>query len=142
MNYEFKWDLYRFGYEWDFARFNYGFIGLVTEVKYNKVSAFIATPVQSAELEEVKAPVPTIGGIARGYLGDYVSITGEFTGLKITRDEFRGKFYDFDLYGQLNLTKNLALQGGYRSVEVDYLVDEDAGTFTFKGPYFGGTLRF
>lgn len=142
VNYEFKWDLMRVGYEWDFARFSHGFIGVVTELKYNKISAFISTPGQTATLEEVKAPVPTIGGIARGYLGDYVSITGEFTGLKITRDEFRGKFYDFDLYAQLNLTKNFAAQAGYRSVDVDYLVDDDEGTFKMKGPYFGGLVRF
>lgn len=142
VNYEFKWDLYRVGYEWDFARFNYGFIGLVTELKYNKVSAFILSQAGSATLEEVKAPIPTVGGIARGYLGDYLSVTGEFTALKLDREEFRGKFYDFDLYGQLNFTKNLAAQFGYRSLDVDYLVDGDAGVLTFKGTYFGGTLRF
>jgi hypothetical protein len=142
VNYEFKWDVYRIGYEWDFARFNYGFIGLVTELKYNRVSAFIDSPVGSATLEEVKAPIPTIGGIARGYLGDYFSVTGEFTALSIDRDEFRGKFYDLDLYGQLNFTRNLAAQFGYRSLDVDYLVDGDSGVLRFKGTYFGGTLRF
>jgi hypothetical protein len=142
VNYEFKWDLYRIGYEWDFARFNYGFVGVIAELKYNKVSAFINSPAGNATLEEVQAPIPTVGGIARGYLGEYVSVTGEFTALKLDREEFRGKFYDLDLYGQLNFTKNLAAQLGYRSLDVDYLVDGDAGILKFKGMYFGGTLRF
>jgi hypothetical protein len=142
VDYEFKWDLYRIGYEWDFVRFGHGFVGAIAELKYNKVSASVSSVVATASIEDVKAPIPTVGGIARGYLGNYVSITGEFTGLKLDRDEFRGKFYDFDLYGQLNLTKALAVQVGYRSVDVDYLVDEDQGTFTMKGPYFGGLIRF
>ena len=146
VNYEFKWDLYRFGYEWDFVRMSHGFIGGIVEVKYNKVSATISNPASSASIEEVKVPVPTVGGIARGYIGDYFSITGQFTGLKLDREEFRGKFYDFDLYGQLNFTKNFAAQAGYRSLDVDYFLDDDddddSGTFKMKGPYFGGVVRF
>ena len=147
VNYDFKWELYRFGYEWDAIRMSHGFIGAILELKYNKVSATISNPATTATIEEQKVPVPTVGGIARGYLGDYFSITGQFTGLKLNRDEFRGRFYDFDLYGQLNFTKNFAVQAGYRSLDVDYFVandddDDDAGTFTMKGPYFGGVVRF
>jgi hypothetical protein len=142
VNYEFKWDMYRFGYEWDFVRMSHGFVGVIAELKYNEVSATISNPATSASFEKVKVPVPTIGGIARGYLGDYFSLTGQFTGLKLDRTDFFGKFYDLDLYAQLNLTRNLAVQGGYRSVDVDYVIDEDSGTFRMKGPYLGGTLRF
>ena len=136
-----KWDLYRFGYEWDAVALNKGFVGVIFDVKYNKVSASLAGA-GITESTEVKAPVPTIGGIARGYIGDFVSITGEFTALKLDRDDFRGKFYDFDLYAQINLVKSLAAQLGYRSVTVDYLVDSDAGLFTLRGPYVGGVVRF
>ena len=142
VDYPLKWNLYRIGYEWDFARFHYGFVGLVTEVKYNKVTAAIDAANIGAESTEVKAPVPTVGGIARVYFGQYVSATTEFTALKLTRDEFRGKFYDFDVYGQLNLVKQLGVQVGYRSIDVDYLVDSEEGALKFKGPYFGGVLRF
>lgn len=127
VNYEFKWDLYRFGYEWDFLTFDRGFVGVIAELKYNKVTATVVSPVGGTATEDVKAPIPTIGGIARGYLGDYVSVTGEFTGLKITRDDFRGRFYDFDIYAQVNLNKYLAAQVGYRAVDVDYLVDASTG---------------
>ena len=142
VTYELEWKLYRIGYEWDFVRFNYGFVGLVAEVKYNKVLATLSAPSVGAEATEANVPVPTIGGIARGYLGQYLSVTGEFTGLKLTRDEFRGRFYDLDIYAQLNLVKQLAIQAGYRSLDVDYLADGDNGTLTFDGPYLGGVIRF
>lgn len=136
-----KWDFYRFGYEWDAISMRRGFIGLVTEVKYNKITASLDSAIVS-EQTEVTAPVPTIGGIARGYLTEYVSVTGEFTALKLDRTDFRAKFYDFDLYGQVNLTRNVAAQVGYRSIDADYRVDADNGVLKLKGVYFGGAVRF
>ncbi len=125
----------------DAIALNKGFVGVIADVKYNKVSATLDAAAGS-EATDAKAPVPTIGGIGRGYLGDYLSVTAEFTGIRFTRKDFRAKFYDFDLYTQLNLIKNLAAQIGYRSVIVDYLFDGDTGTMTLKGPYFGGVVRF
>jgi hypothetical protein len=144
-----NWDVYRFGYEWDIIARSHGFVGLITEVKYNKVQANVSatgsvlgqSQTLSAAVDQT-APVPTIGGIARGYLGEYVSVTGEFTGLKLDRDEFRAKFYDFDIYGAAHLGKNAGVQAGYRSIDVDFLVDGDEGTMKMTGPYFGGFVRF
>jgi hypothetical protein len=147
-NADIRWDVYRFGYEWDFLRMRRGFVGLVTELKYNKVKAEVtgttSTPVVQnfVGVFDQQAPIPTIGGIARGYIGDYVSITGEFTGLKIDRTDWRGKFYDFDIYGAGHFGKSAGVQVGYRSLDVDFLVDEDAGIMTMKGMYFGGFVRF
>jgi hypothetical protein len=144
VDYEFKWKLYTVGYEWDFVALKYGFIGVIGELQYNSVKASITAASVSATETEVKVPLPTIGGIARGYLGQYFSITGEVNGLNITRNGRRGKFYDIDVYGQLNFTKSVAAQFGYRRLDVDYLWNDgqDQGTFILKGPYFGGTVRF
>ncbi len=143
---DFKWTLMRFGYEWDVVSTDRGFVGVFGDVKYNTVEATLSSPVVGTTATDVTAPIPTIGGIARGYLGSSVSVTGEFTGLKITRDEFEGKFFDFDIYGTLNLGRHIGIQGGYRSLDVDYLTndgaDVDSGTFKMKGPYFGGVVRF
>lgn len=140
-----KWDLWKFGYEWDVVSGNGGFVGLVVDVKYNRVSAEISSPAFGAELTEAKAPVPGVGGIARAYLSKYFSVTGEFTTFKMpdkVSESIDGKFADFDLYGTLNLGRNLGVQGGYRSITADYAQDEDAGALKMKGPYFGGVLRF
>jgi hypothetical protein len=138
-----KWKLYRFGYEWDFVSRERGFFGVIADVKYNRVEAAIDSPaLTSAATTDTTAPVPTIGVIARGYLAPRVSITGEFSGLSITRDEFEGKFFDFDLYGTVSAGRSFGVQGGYRSVVVDYLVDGDSGGLKMKGPYFGAVVRF
>jgi hypothetical protein len=138
-----KWDLWKFGYEWDFVSRERGFFGVIADLKYNKITASVDSPLlTSAATTDTSTPVPTIGVIGRGYLAPMVAITGEFTGLSITRDEFEAKFFDFDLYGTVSFGRNVGVQGGYRSVVVDYLVDEDSGDLKMKGPYFGAVVRF
>jgi len=137
------WDLWKFGYEWDFVSRERGFLGVVADVKYNKVEASIDSPVlTSAATTDTTAAVPTIGVIGRGYLSPMVAVTGEFTALSFDRDENRVKLYDFDLYGTVSFGRNVGVQGGYRSVVVDYLVDQDGGDLKMKGPYFGAVVRF
>jgi hypothetical protein len=141
VNSTFEWEFYRVGYEWDVVSARRAYLGLLVDLKYNKITTQLSSAV-GTETTEVKVPVPTIGGIARVYLSDYISVTGEFTGLKLDRSEFRGKFYDIDAYGQLNFTRTFAAQVGYRSVTVDYRVDDDTGDLKLEGIYFGGVVRF
>jgi hypothetical protein len=139
------WNLWKIGYEWDFFSGSGGFAGLLVDVKYNKVQAEISSPVLGVELAEANAPVPGIGGIARGYFSKNFSVTGEFTMFKMLdsiSEEIDGNFYDFDVYATINLGRNAAAQGGYRSLTVDYLLDEDFGNLKMKGFYFGGLARF
>jgi hypothetical protein len=140
-----KWDLWKFGYEWDFVSGPAGFVGAVVDVKYSKVSAEISAAGLGVEAAEADAPVPGLGAIGRGNLGKYFSVTGEFTAFKMPdsfSEEIDGKFFDFDLYGTVNLGRNVGAQIGYRSITVDYTFDEDAGDLKMKGPYFGGVIRF
>jgi hypothetical protein len=139
---ELDWALTRIGYEWDPVSTARGFVGLVVDLKYNKMNAQLSAPGISAQIFERKIPVPTIGGIGRGYLGQYISFTAEMTGFKVNRSDFVAKFFDFDLYGTANLGRNLGVQYGYRSVTVKYDIDEDAGDLKLKGPYFGLLVRF
>jgi hypothetical protein len=140
------WKFWRFGYEWDFISRSSGFLGLVTELKYNQVRGEIGTPIANLDATaEQTAPVPAIGLVGRGYLSKNVSITGEFTGFKLPDafiEEFDGAFWDFDIYGTVNLGRNAAVQAGYRSLDVDYIADEDLGRLKMKGIYFGGLVRF
>jgi hypothetical protein len=141
---EVEWKLWRFGYEWDFISRTAGFLGLIGELKYNDVRAQIATPA-GIELGEARAPVPAIGVIGRGYLTQYVSITGEFTGFKLPdsiSEEYEAEFWDYDVYGTVNLGRNAAVQAGYRSLDVQYIFDADLGRLKMTGFYFGGLLRF
>jgi hypothetical protein len=138
-----KWNLWKFGYEWDVVSRERGFLGLIVDLKYNRVEASIDSPaLTTAAATDTTAVAPTIGVIARGYLAPMVAVTGEFTALSLNRDEFEATIYDFDLYGTVSFGRNVGVQGGYRSVVVDYLVDEDGGDLKMKGPYFGAVVRF
>lgn len=138
------WKAYRFGYEYDFVSRDRGFVGLLLEAKYTDVQATISNFLAS-EFARARAPIPALGGIARVYVVPNISITGEFSGIKLpesVNDNYRAKYYDFDLYGTVNFTNNVGAQVGYRSFDVLYKVDKDQGNMTLKGPYFGGVVRF
>jgi hypothetical protein len=149
-----SWRLWRFGYEWDFVARDRGLLGFIAELKYNDVHASLEASGFGTEITEVTAPIPTIGIIARVYPHQDVSITTEFTGFKMpgfignkisdsfSGDDFEAKMYDFDIYGTINFGRHAAVQGGYRSVTADYLVEDDAGDLKMKGLYFGGLVRF
>jgi hypothetical protein len=138
------WKMWRLGYEWDFISRQTGFLGVIAELKQNTVSAEIDSPVGSAVVES-RAPIPAVGLIGRGYFSENFSVTGEFTGFKMLdsfSEDFDAEFWDFDVYATLNFGRNAGVQGGYRSIDVEYLSEEDFGELTMKGWYFGGVIRF
>ena len=145
-----QWKAYRFGYEYDFLYHPRWFAGFVGEVKYTDIQATLSTTflgVADTEFSHARAPIPAVGGIGRGYVTNYISITGEFTFFKLPTqaagsNNYGGNFYDFDLYGTVNFTNYVGAQIGYRSFDVAYQVKQDTGAMTLKGPYFGGVVRF
>ncbi len=138
-----KWDLWRFGYEWDFVSMAKGYVGVIADIKYNKLTASVDSPVLSSSAStEQNAPVPTIGVAFRAFPVDMVSIGGEFSGLKIKRGDFDAKFFDLNVDGTIYFGKYVGVQGGYRSVTVDYVIDDDVGDLKLKGPWLGGLVRF
>jgi hypothetical protein len=144
VNWSAEWKTYRFGYEYDFISTSRGFGGFILEAKYTDVTATLATPFFT-EFAHASAPIPAIGGIVRVYVVPNISITGEFSGIKLPEsidENYRAKYYDFDLYGTINFTNNVGAQLGYRSFDVFYRVDEDEGELKLKGIYFGGVARF
>jgi hypothetical protein len=137
------WKLYRFGYEYDFIRRDSGFGGVIAEVKYTDVKVSLASPVIS-EFAEAHAPIPALGGIGRYYIVPTVAVTGEFTIFKLPtiQDQYSGHYTDLNIYGTVNFTKSVGVQGGFRSTDFGYLVKEDTGAFTLKGIYFGVVARY
>ncbi|MBA3231338.1 MAG: hypothetical protein H0T05_00805 [Acidobacteria bacterium] len=138
------WKAYRFGYEWDFIYRDRGFLGLVLEAKYTDVQATLENVIDT-QFVHARAPIPAIGIIGRGYIMPNVSITGEFSGFKLPEgisDDYRARYFDFDIYTTINFTNNVGVQGGYRSFDVFYRVDDDQGALVLKGLYFGGVVRF
>ena len=141
---ELEWKAYRFGFEYDFLYRDRGFIGLLLEAKYTHVEATLANVIDT-QFVRARAPIPAVGFIGRGYVASNVSITGEFSFFKLPEsidEDYRAKYYDFDLYGTVNFTDNVGAQAGYRSFDVFYHVDSDEGELRLKGLYFGGVVRF
>lgn len=136
-----EWKDWRFGLEWDFIYRDRGYLGFITEVKYTDVEVDITSPITS-EFTSVTVPIPTIGLGGRGYLTKNFSVTGEFTGLKLTIDDKEGTYYNLDLYATFNFTNNFGVQGGYRTLSGEYLVDLDQGNLELRGLYFGAVARF
>ncbi len=141
------WKAWRLGYEYDFIYRDRGFLGVVLEAKYTNVDARLEN-VFSTEFTSVKAPIPAVGLIGRGYVFPNVSVTGEFTGFKLPGsianldENDTGSYYDFDVYGTLNFTNNVGVMAGYRRLTVNYRIDDDYGDFQLKGFYLQGVVRF
>lgn len=141
------WKAYRFGFEYDFVYTNRGFFGVLLEAKYTDVQATLQNLIDT-EFVSAKAPIPSIGAIARVYVAPNISITGELSGFpkgivsKIDQNS-DGHYFDLDIYGTVNFTDHVGAQTGFRSFNVFYKVDnEDSGELKLKGLYFGGVVRF
>jgi hypothetical protein len=138
------WKAWRFAYEYDFISRNRGFGGFILDAKYTDVTASLQSPIVS-EFIHAKAPIPTIGGIVRVYVVPNISVTGEVTGIKIpdsVSKDYKAHYADVDIYGTLNLTNNVGIKGGYRSLDVGYHVKKDIGSFVLNGIYFGVVARY
>jgi hypothetical protein len=142
-----QWKAYRFGYEYDMVYTNRGFFGVLLEAKYTDVQASLQN-ILGVEFAQARAPIPSIGAIARVYVVSNISITGELSGFpegivsKID-SKSEGHYFDLDIYGTVNFTDHAGAQAGYRSFNVFYQVDDNnSGNLKLKGLYFGGVLRF
>jgi len=139
------WKAWRFNYEYDFITRNRWYTGFITEIKYTDVRVDLAAPeLQLAEYAEARAPIPALGGIVRVYVVPNISITGEFTGFKLptVQNQYEGHYVDVDIYGTLNFTNNFGVQGGYRVLDMGYLIKQDTGSFTLNGLYIAGVVRY
>ncbi|MCX6549687.1 MAG: hypothetical protein NTY02_01550 [Acidobacteria bacterium] len=142
---ELKWNTYRIGYEYDFVSNDKGYFGMILEAKYTDAQFQLRTPI-STEYVRARAPIPAIGATGRVYIAKYGSITGEFTAFKLPENidqlKYQAHYFDWDVYGTVNITDNIGAQVGYRTLELGYSVDLDRGEARLKGPYFGGVVRF
>jgi hypothetical protein len=138
------WKAYRFGYEYDFIATDRGYGGFIVDFKYTDVTVTLNSSGLS-EFAQAHAPIPTLGGVGRVYVVPSVSITGEVTGFKLPEKAFKdssGYYLDVDIYGTVNFTRNVGVQAGFRSLDVDYVLKTDAGSFALKGLFFGLVARY
>ena len=138
------WNAYRFSYEYDIVYRDRGFFGIVLEAKYTDVRAELVNLINT-EFVHARAPIPAVGAIGRVYVTPNISITGEFSGFRLPEsidEDYKAKYYDFDLYGTVNFNDYVGAQLGFRSFDVFYRIDNDEGDLQLRGLYFGGVVRF
>ena len=148
------WDLWRIGYEHDFVKTNRALLGFIAEVNFSHVVADLRASSQgvtAVSLTDEKVPFPALGVIARAYPHKNVGITFEWTGFKMPgfladklTDLNNGDAHmrDLDISVTGSITRYFGIQGGYRAMSADYILDSDTGDFEMKGPYFGAMVRF
>jgi len=139
-----EWKTYRIGYEWDFLYQPRWYVGVILEAKFTDINFELNSPI-GTEYARARAPIPAIGVGGRAWVTDNVSITGEFTAFKLPDEidtDYGGHYYEWDIYGMVNFTKNLGAQVGWRSHDLAYVAKDDRGDAKLDGLYFGGVVRF
>jgi hypothetical protein len=139
-----EWKAWRFGYEYDVVSTYRGFAGMIVDLKYTDVSATLTAGSRTGAAS-ARAPIPALGGIARVYLAQNLSLTGELTGFKFPGGWIKstsGSYADMDLYAMLNFADQFGIRAGYRKFDVEYTLTNDTGTFKLSGPYLGVSVRF
>ena len=139
------WKQLRLGYEYDFIIKSRGFGGFIIEDKQTDVRVDLATPFIRPQFARARAPIPALGGIARVWVVPRANITAEVTGFTIpdtVEGRYNAHYVDIDVYGTINPTNNVGVKIGYRSLDMNYKFEEDAGAFTLKGFYIGLVARY
>jgi hypothetical protein len=150
------WELWRLGYERDFVKTGRALIGFIGEVNFNHVTSNLRATSQgitAVSLTDKKVPFPAIGAIARIYPHKAVGITFEWTGFKMPgfiankiadtdTDNGEAHMKDLDIYVTGSITRFFGIQGGYRALSAEYVLDDETGDFEMKGLYFGALIRF
>lgn len=139
-----QWKTLRIGYEFDFISRSQGFLGVLIEAKYTDASVQIRSPF-GIEVARARAPIPAIGAVGRVYIGRIASVTGEFTAFKLPDtliETYNGHYYDWDIYGGVELTHNFGVRVGYRSLDLGVVAGDTSGAAGLTGFYLGGVARF
>lgn len=139
----FDWKVLRVGYEYDVIYTDRGFFGILIEGRYTQMNASLKSPVNN-EFTRAKAPLPSLGAVARVYPIRNLSITAEASGLRLPNidDKYEANYLDVDVYGTFNFTRNFGVQGGWRRMNTYLRVESDIGDIKFQGFWFGGTIRY
>ena len=148
------WELWKVGYEHDFAKTGRGFFGFIADMHFNHVVANLSATSQgftAGSVTDKKVPFPALGVIGRVYPHKNIGVTAEWSGFKMPgfianklADTGDGTAHlkNFDVSVTGSITRYFGVQGGYRALTADYLLDSDSGDLEMKGYYFGGMVRF
>src|SRR5262249_15353651 len=139
------WNEWQLGYEYDAITFERGYIGGIVGANFYVVSGELSNGSQSGQAG-VHIPMPGLGGIGRFYVTPRFSLTGEYTGYWLPGGDTstHGHVNDVELYGTVNISKYVAIQGGFRLFQAAHHFNSpvNTGDFFINGGFIGGTVRY
>jgi hypothetical protein len=142
---QFDWNVWRFGYEYDFIYRSRGFVGVLLEGRYTRMTAELKAPLIPTEFTRVRAPLPAIGLVGRAYVFPELALNFEVSMFRVpegTIEDIEANYYDWDVHGTFNVSRNVGLQLGWRRMSSFLKVENDSGDVAFQGLWFGGALRY
>jgi hypothetical protein len=139
------WNEWELSYEYDFLTFERGYVGGAVGANFYSVSGQIADATQGGTAG-VHIPMPGLGVEARYYLTPRFSATGSFMGFWLPGSDTstNGHVVNVQAYGTVNISKYLALQGGYRLFDAAHHFNSpvNTGNFLINGGFIGGVFRY
>ncbi len=144
VNTDLSWKTWSFGYEYDFVSNDRGFGGLLLDLKATDVTVTLTSAPILSEFARARAPIPSIGGIARIYVVPQAAINFQLTALHVPtiQDQYEATYIDWELTGLFNATKYFGVTGGWRSRHVNYMLKKDTGDLTLGGLYLAAVVRY
>ncbi len=131
-------NLFIFNYEYDFIREKEGYVSFRFGVEGVSTNVSIVTNDLLSNSANISVGVPVIGLAARMNFSEYVSMTGEVSGIAFDKSSMS----DFTFYMDINPTRNVGLYLGYRAYRLDVDIDDKRGNIGWNGIMAGGAFRF
>jgi hypothetical protein len=136
------WKMWRIGYEYDFIRRDWGYTGVMIDVRTIDSELNLNSPL-GLEFARAQLPVPSLGVAARVYPVSFFSLTGELSFLKIPEaDDYSARYLDINAYATLNFARWVAAQVGYHHYDINFRYKLDRGDSAVGGVYVSGLVRY
>ena len=149
------WNLWTIGYERDFVKTDRGLFGFIAEVHFNHVVADLRATSRRihrhARSPTRRCPSPRSASSpastrtrtwASPRSGPASRCPASSPTSSRTPTTATAHLKNFDVYVTGSITRYFGVQGGYRALTADYLLDGDSGDLEMKGLYFGAMVRF
>jgi hypothetical protein len=129
-----KGTLWSGDYEYEFYHGEHGFAGALVGARVVDRDIVLVDVDQALrETDSTVTPLPVIGIQGRGYAGR-VSLEAEFAGLSLGS---QGSYYEFETSARLHISDRLAVQGGYRILNLKEEDNADLFKLRMSGWQFG-----
>jgi hypothetical protein len=130
------WNALRVGYEYDFILRERFFAGVIVDVDRTNITLRLTSAAADEAAPSSVPTLPAFGGVARFAIADWLTVSGELTGIKVPDrkdEEYGGHFANLEAGGLVRLAHHLGVHVGVRSINIRHLGESDTGTMRMTG---------